>query len=145
MIWVLEVLEVSPIFIDVFTHHSRRYVPQGCHRLPNAILKILIRLTIKIVYFTRFSLSLQPKPKHITIMTTLAQRISETPMAPYAALLRSMTREQKRIVVTYLTESMEEPKTKRQVPAEFKKLRGIVNITEEEMARDEHLAHIMER
>jgi len=145
MIWVLEVLEVSPIFIDVFTHHSRRYVPQGCHRLPNAILKILIRLTIKIVYFTRFSLSLQPKPKHITIMTTLAQRISETPMAPYAALLRSMTREQKRIVVTYLTESMEEPKAKRQVPAEFKKLRGIVNITEEEMTRDEHLAHIMER
>ena len=145
MIWVLEVLEVSPIFIDVFTHHSRRYVPQGCHRLPNAILKILIRLTIKIVNFTRFSLSLQPKPKHITIMTTLAQRISETPMAPYAALLRSMTREQKRIVVTYLTESMEEPKAKRQVPAEFKKLRGIVNITEEEMARDEHLAHIMGR
>ena len=145
MIWVLEVLEVSPIFIDIFTHHSRRYVPQGCHRLPNAILKILIRLTIKIVYFTRFSLSLQPKPKHNTIMTTLAQRISETPMAPYAALLRSMTREQKRIVVTYLTESMEEPKAKRQVPAEFKKLRGIVNITEEEMTRDEHLAHIMER
>ena len=145
MIWVLEVLEVSPIFIDVFTHHSRRYVPQGCHRLPNAILKILIRLTIKIVYFTRFSLSLQPKPKHITIMTTLAQRISETPMAPYAALLRVMPREQKRIVVTFITESMEEPKAKRQVPAEFKKLRGIVNITEEEMARDEHLAHIMER
>lgn len=145
MIWVLEVLEVSPIFIDVFTHHSRRYVPQGCHRLPNAILKILIRLTIKIVYFTRFSLSLQPKPKHNTIMTTLAQRISETPMAPYAALLRGMTREQKRIVVTFITESMEEPKAKRQVPAEFKKLRGIVNITEEEMARDEHLAHIMER
>ena len=27
-------------------------------------------------------------------MTTLAQRISETPMAPYAALLRGMTREQ---------------------------------------------------
>jgi len=145
MIWVLEVLEVSPIFIDVFTHHSRRYVPQGCHRLPNAILKILIRLTIKIVYFTRFSLSLQPKPKHITIMMTLAQRISETPMAPYAALLRSMTREQKRIVVTFITESMEEPKAKRQVPAEFKKLRGIVNITEEDMARDEHLAHIMGR
>lgn len=117
----------------------------GSISIINAILKILIRLTIKIVYFTRFSLSLQPKPKHITIMTTLAQRISETPMAPYVALLRGMTREQKRIVVTYLTESMEEPKTKRQVPAEFKKLRGIVNITEEEMARDEHLAHIMER
>ena len=78
-------------------------------------------------------------------MTTFAQRISETPMAPYAALLRGMTREQKQIVVTFITESMEEPKAKRPVPAEFKKLRGIVNITEEDMARDEHLAHIMGR
>lgn len=78
-------------------------------------------------------------------MTALAQRISETPMAPYAALLRGMTREQKQIVLTYLTESMEEPKVKRQVPAEFKKLRGMVSITEDDMARDEHLAHIMVR
>ena len=37
----------------------------------NAILKILISLTIKIVYFTRFALSLHPKPKHVRIMTTL--------------------------------------------------------------------------
>ena len=66
-------------------------------------------------------------------------------MAPYMALLRGMTREQKQIVVTFITESMEEPKPKRQVPAEFKRLRGMVNITEEEMAQDEHLAHIMER
>ena len=78
-------------------------------------------------------------------MTTFAQRISETPMAPYAALLRGMTREQKQIVVTFIMESMEDPKAKRQVPAKFKKLRGIVNITEEDMARDEHLAHIMGR
>ena len=42
-------------------------------------------------------------------MTTLAQRIKETPMAPYIDLLRGMTREQKQIVVTYITESMEEP------------------------------------
>ena len=34
---------------------------------------------------------------------------------------------------------------KREVPAEFKKLRGMVSITAEEMAQDEHLAHIMER
>ena len=66
-------------------------------------------------------------------------------MAPYAAMLRGMTREQKQIVVTYITESMEEPKVKREVPAEFKKLRGMVSITAEEMAQDEHLAHIMER
>ena len=66
-------------------------------------------------------------------------------MAPYIALLRGMTREQKQIVVTFIKESMEEPQVKRGVPVEFKRLRGMVNITEEEMARDEHLAHIMER
>jgi len=66
-------------------------------------------------------------------------------MAPYMALLRGMTREQKQIVVTFITESMEEPKPMRQVPAEFKRLRGMVNITEDEIAQDEHLAHIMER
>ena len=44
----------------------------------------------------------------VRIMTTLAQRIKETPMAPYTKLLDGMTREQKMIVVTYITESMEE-------------------------------------
>lgn len=98
------------------------------------------------LHCSRLARALPPaNPKKVRIMTTFAQRISETPMAPYAALLRSMTREQKQIVVTFITESMEEPKAKRQVPAEFKKLRGIVNITEEDMARDEHLAHIMGR
>jgi len=41
-------------------------------------------------------------------MTATAQRITETPMAPYIELMRSMTREQKQIVVTFITESMEE-------------------------------------
>lgn len=81
----------------------------------------------------------------MTSMTVTAQRIKETPMAPYMALLRGMTREQKQIVVTFITESMEEQKPKRQVPAEFNRLRGMVKITEDEMAQDEHLAHIMER
>ena len=83
--------------------------------------------------------------KKITIMTKLAQRIKETPMAPYMALLQGMTREQKQIVLTFIKESMEEPVSKRQVPAEFKRLRGMVNITDEDIAQDEHLAHIMER
>ena len=78
-------------------------------------------------------------------MTALAQRIKDTPMAPYMALLRAMTREEKQVVVAYITELMEEPKQKRQVPAEFKKLRGMVSISDEEVAQDEHLAHIMER
>ena len=86
-----------------------------------------------------------PENKKITIMSTLAQRIKETPMAPYMALLQGMTREEKQIVVTFITESMEEPVGKRQVPAEFKRLRGMVKITDEEIAQDEHLAHIMER
>ena len=42
-------------------------------------------------------------------MTALAQRIMETPMAPYMGLLDAMTIEQKKIVVTFLTESMKEP------------------------------------
>ena len=78
-------------------------------------------------------------------MTALAQRINETPMAPYMGLLRGMTREEKQIVVTFITETMNESHEKREVPAEFKKLRGMVNITEEDMAQDEHLAHIMAR
>ena len=83
--------------------------------------------------------------KNGKIMTALAQRINETPMAPYMGLLRGMTREEKQIVVTFITETMNESHEKREVPAEFKKLRGMVNITEEDMAQDEHLAHIMAR
>ena len=78
-------------------------------------------------------------------MTVLAQRVMETPLAPYFGLLQAMSREDKRIVVLFLMEALEEPKTVRQVPASFKKLRGMVSITDEEIAQDEHLAHIMER
>ena len=66
-------------------------------------------------------------------------------MAPYMGLIRGMTREQKQTVVAYITEIMDEPQQKRRVSSEFKRLRGMVNITNEEMAKDEHLAHIMER
>ena len=52
-------------------------------------------------------------------MTALAQRIKETPLAPYLGLLRGMTREQKQIVVTFLTESMEEPTMKARTNAEI--------------------------
>ena len=57
---------------------------------------------------------------------TTTQRIETTPMAPYINLMRAMTREQKRIVVTFLTETMDEPTNKRQVPVSFKKLRGML-------------------
>ncbi|MBQ7495828.1 MAG: hypothetical protein IJT75_08805 [Bacteroidaceae bacterium] len=78
-------------------------------------------------------------------MTATAQKVASTPMAPYIGLMRGMSREDKQIVVTFLVEEMEEPQVRRQVPASFKKLRGMVNITDEEMAQDAHLAHIMQR
>lgn len=78
-------------------------------------------------------------------MTALAQRITETPMAPYMSLMRGMTREEKEVVVAFLVDTMEEPKPVRSVPAEFKKLRGMVSITDEDKANDERLAYIMER
>ena len=91
-------------------------------------------------------------------MTKLAQRISETPMAPYAALLRGMTREQKQIVVTYITESMEEPaveaksnaeiireKFKRlKISPEIARLRGCIKLTEEDL-KDERTQYILNR
>ena len=76
---------------------------------------------------------------------TTTQRIETTPMAPYIGLMRAMTREQKRIVVTFLTETMDEPTNKRQVPVSFKKLRGMLSITDEDIAQDDRLAHIMNR
>ena len=96
--------------------------------------------------------------KYVWIMTTLAQRISETPMAPYAALLRGMTREQKQIVVTYITESMEEPAVEAKsnaeiirekfkglkISPELKKLRGCIKLTEEDL-KDERTQYILNR
>lgn len=78
-------------------------------------------------------------------MTVLAQRVMEIPLAPYFGLLQALSREEKRIVVLFLMEALEEPKSVRQVPDSFKKLRGMVSITDDEIAQDEHLAHIMER
>ena len=42
-------------------------------------------------------------------MTALAQRITETPMAPYMALMRGMTREEKEVVIAFLVDLMKEP------------------------------------
>ena len=63
-------------------------------------------------------------------MTTIAQKISETPMAPYADLLRSMEPRDIRIVVTFLQEVMDEVESKTAADAirrKFKKL----NISQE--------------
>ena len=49
-------------------------------------------------------------------MTATAQRIKETPMAPYIGLMRGMSRRDIQIVVTFLNEVMEEEKKSEAVP-----------------------------
>ena len=51
-------------------------------------------------------------------MTALAKQISETPMAPYTELLRSMKPQDMRIVVTFLQEAMAEAETPEESAAE---------------------------
>lgn len=89
-------------------------------------------------------------------MTSLAQRISETPMAPYTGLLRGMTKEEKQVVVAFLVDTMEEPiaKTNREiirekyknlkVSPELKQLRGCIKLTEEDL-KDERIQYILNR
>lgn len=88
-------------------------------------------------------------------MTALAQRIKETPMAPYTALLRGMTREQKQIVVTFIIEPMEEQTTqdnaeiirekykRLKISPDIQRLRGCMKLTEEEM-QDERTKYLLE-
>ena len=77
-------------------------------------------------------------------------------MAPYTGLLDAMTREQKMIVVTYITESMEKPaveaksnaeiireKLKRlKISPEIARLRGCMKLTESEK-QDERTQYIL--
>lgn len=86
-------------------------------------------------------------------MTANAIKLKSTPLGPYIGLMENMSREEKLTVVAFLVETMREdipsrntwPKSVRQVPDSFKKLRGMVAITEEDMAKDERLAYIMRR
>ena len=72
-------------------------------------------------------------------------------MAPYTGLLDGMTREQKMIVVTYITESMEEPKKSGKpykvmpVSDSIKKWSGCASFTEEETESDPRLKAILSR
>lgn len=91
-------------------------------------------------------------------MTATAQRIKETPMAPYIGLMRGMSRQDIQIVVTFLNEVMEEAeetttqksnaeiireKYKNQkISPEIQRLRGCLKLTEEEM-QDEHTKYIL--
>jgi len=41
-------------------------------------------------------------------MTAVARKLLDTPMAPYSSLLQGMSREEKQIVIMFLTESLAE-------------------------------------
>ena len=45
-------------------------------------------------------------------MTAIARKLQATPMAPYFNLLQGMSREDKKIVIMFLTESLAETKDK---------------------------------
>ncbi|MBR1789579.1 MAG: hypothetical protein IJ762_10405 [Bacteroidaceae bacterium] len=49
-------------------------------------------------------------------MSAIAQRIKDTPMAPYIGLMRGMSRHDIQIVVTFLNEVMEEAEESETVP-----------------------------
>lgn len=89
-------------------------------------------------------------------MTALAQRIKETPMAPYVGLISGMTLEEKQVVLAFIVDSMEgqEPKDNSEIirkkyrklliPPELKRLRGCMKLTEEEL-KDERTQYILNR
>ncbi len=72
-------------------------------------------------------------------MTAVAKQISETPMAPYVDILRSMKPQDMRIVVTFLQEAMADAATPKETAAEiirkkFKRLE--ISQETEELVRD---------
>ena len=89
-------------------------------------------------------------------MTALAQKITETPMAPYVGLIRGMSLEEKRVVVAFIVDSMEEQKPKDnaeiirrkyrslQVSPELRHLRGCIKLTDDEL-KDERTQYILNR
>lgn len=59
-------------------------------------------------------------------MTAVARKIQDTPMAPYLGLLQGMSREEKKIVIIFLTESLADSKEEPEMPV----------LTKEERKRD---------
>jgi len=91
-------------------------------------------------------------------MTATAQRIKDTPMAPYIGVMRGMSRRDIQIVVTFLNEVLEEaekttsPKSNEEIirekyknlriSPEIQRLRGCLKLSEEEM-QDERTKYIL--
>ncbi|MBO7478251.1 MAG: hypothetical protein J6U04_10005 [Salinivirgaceae bacterium] len=90
-------------------------------------------------------------------MTAAALKVKLTPMGPYIDLMQDMTREQKMIVVSFLTESMQEPETAKskgeiirekyknlEISPEIKRLRGCIKLTDEDL-KDERVKYILDK
>lgn len=91
-------------------------------------------------------------------MTSLAQQVKSTPMAPYIGLMQSMSRRDIQIVVTFLNEVMEEAEDTTpqksnaelirekyrnlEISPEIQRLRGCLKLTEEEK-QDERTKYIL--
>lgn len=86
-------------------------------------------------------------------MTASALKLNSSPIGPYLGLMQNLNREEKLAVVAFLVDTMQREgaevkdpkKAPRQVPASFKKLRGMVSVSQEEIDADERLAYLMER
>lgn len=89
-------------------------------------------------------------------MTATALKVKSTPIGPYIDLLESMTREEKQIVVTFITESIEESAVEAKsnaeiireklkgltISPEIARLRGCMKLTESEK-QDERTQYIL--
>jgi hypothetical protein len=63
-------------------------------------------------------------------MTAVASKIQETPMAPYTSLLQGMSREEKKIVIMFLTESLAESQEEVKEPrlSKEERKRGLMSL-----------------
>ena len=76
------------------------------------IFIVLLVLFINLLYFCSENLKNED-------MTALARKISETPMAPYAEIMRNMKPQEMRIVVTFLQEAIAEAEAPKESAAEI--------------------------
>jgi hypothetical protein len=90
-------------------------------------------------------------------MTALSKRIVETPMAPYMDLLKGMTEEDKKIVITFIADTMQKPaevKSNKEIirekfknlklSDEIKQMRGCIKLSDEDL-KDERIQYILNR
>ena len=102
-----------------------------CREHPNAPNLMFLHCFF-LFYFvvSVFILIFAARNKKELSMTTVAKKLLETPMAPYSSLLQGMSREEKKIVIMFLTESLaesEEDANKPRLSKEERK-RGLMSL-----------------